>query len=47
MCSVTIMDKIRRELGVMRDLAGRMENCVQRWFGHVEHMGGESIAKDV
>ena len=35
------MNRIRREVGVMRDLTGRVENCVLRWFGHVEHMDGE------
>ena len=47
MCGVTLMDRIRndeirKELGVRRDLAGRVENCVLRWFGHVEHMDGEN-----
>ena len=36
------MDRIRGEVGVMRDLAGRVKNCVLRWFGHVERMDGEN-----
>ena len=50
MCGVTIRDRIwneviREEVGVMRDLAGRTENCVLRWFGHVKHMDGERMVK--
>ena len=50
MCGVTVMDRIRNdvirgEVGVMRDLVGRVENCVLRWFGHVERMDGERMAK--
>ena len=46
MYGVTVMDKIRNEaireeVCVMRDLAGRAESCVLRWFGHVERMDGE------
>ena len=51
MCGVTVMDRIRNEVireevGVIRDLVGRVENCVLRWFGNVERMdGGERMAK--
>ena len=38
---------IREEVGVMRDLAGRAECCVLRWFGHVERMDGERMAKRI
>ena len=38
---------IWEEVGVMRDLAGRAENCVLRWFGHVERMDGERMAKRI
>ena len=38
---------IREEVGVMRDQAGRAENCVLRWFGHVERMDGERMAKRI
>ena len=49
---VTVMDRmrnevIREEVGVMRDLAGRVESCVLRWFGHVERMDGERMAKRI
>ena len=52
MCGVTVMDRIRNEVireevGVMRDLAGRAESCVLRWFGHVECMDGERMAKRI
>ena len=41
MCGVAVMDRIRNEVirsevGVMRDLAGKEENCVLRWFDHME-----------
>ena len=52
MCGVTVMDRIRNgvirgEVGVMRDLASRAENCLLRWFGHVERMDGERMAKRI
>ena len=34
-------------MGVMRDLAGRVENCLPRWFGHIECMVGERMAKRI
>ena len=51
-CGVTVMDRIRNEVireevGVGRDLASRAENCVLRWFGHVEPMDGERIARKI
>ena len=50
MCGVTIMDRIRNdvirgEVGGMR--AGRVENCVLRWFSHVERMYGERMSKRI
>ena len=47
-CGVTVIDRIRNvgireEVGVMRDLAGRAENCVLKWFGHVERVKGERM----
>ena len=52
MWGVTVMDRIRNEVirgevGVMRDLAGRAESCVLRWFGHVERMDGERMTKRI
>ena len=32
---------------MMRDLAGRAENCVLMWFGHVERMDGERMARRI
>ena len=29
------------------DLSGRVEKCVLRWFGHVEYMVGEKMAKRI
>ena len=51
-CGVTVMDRIRNvlireEVGVIRDLADRAENCVQRWFGQVERMDVERMAKRI
>ena len=40
-------DVIRGDVGVMRDLAGRVESCVLRWFSHVECMDGERMAKRI
>ena len=31
----------------MNDLAGRVDRCVLRWFGHVERMNEERMAKRV
>ena len=52
MCGVTVMDRIRnvvirQEVGMVRDLAGRAENCALRWFGHAECMDGERMAKRI
>ena len=48
-CGVTVMDRIRNdvireEVVAMRDLAGRVENCVLRSFGHVERMDSERMS---
>ena len=32
---------------MLSDLSGRVEKCVLRWFGHVEHMDGEKMAKKI
>ena len=32
---------IRGDVSVMKGLAGRVENCMPRYFGHVEHMDSE------
>ena len=34
-------------MGVSRDMVGRVESCVLRWFGHVERMDGERMAKRI
>ena len=52
MCGVTIRDRIRNEeirrrVGVLNDLSGRVEKCVLRWFSHVERMDGERMAKTI
>ena len=44
---ITVMDRIRGEVGGMSDMAGRVGNCVLRWFGHVERMDGERMAKRI
>ena len=51
-CGVTIRDRIRNEeirrrVGVQNDLAGRVERSVLRWYGHIERMNGEWVAKRV
>ena len=30
---------------LVSDRTGRIKKCVQRWFGHVENMDGESMAE--
>ena len=32
---------------MLGDLSGRVEKCVLRWFGHVERMYGERMAKKI
>ena len=32
---------------MVRDLAGRVESCVLRWFGCVECMDGERMARRI
>ena len=36
-----------RKAQVERQLSGRMDQCVLRWFGHVERMNEERMAKKV
>ena len=31
----------------MRDLSGRVKNCVLMWLGHVERMDGEWMTKKI
>ena len=38
-------DEVRRRTDVVRKLADRAEQGVLRWFGHVEIMDGERLAK--
>ena len=40
-------EEIRRTVGVLSDLSGRMEKCALRWFGHVERMDGARMAKRI
>ena len=52
MCGVTRMDRVRnvevrRRTGVARDLAGRAEQSVLRWFGHVERMDECRVLKEI
>ena len=50
MCGLTRLDRIRNEeiirrMGVQNKLSGRVENFVLRWFGHVEIIDDERMAK--
>ena len=50
MCGVTRRDRIRNEeirrrTGVPRGLAGRADQCLLRWYGHVERMEEGSLVK--
>jgi hypothetical protein len=38
---------VRNECGVKESIISKYENGVLRWFGHVERMGDERIAKQV
>jgi hypothetical protein len=40
-------EEIRRTTGIVRELADRADNSVLRWFGHMERMKGERLAKRV
>ena len=52
MCGVTRRDRIRNEevrrrTGVTRELAGRADQCVLRWFGHMERMDDDRLVKRI
>ena len=52
MCGVTIMDRernehIRRRVGILHELAARVDESVLRWFGHMERMDDERLVKRV
>ena len=40
-------EDIRRRVVVLSDQSGGVEKCVQRWFGHVECIDGERMAKRI
>ena len=49
-CGVSLADRIRNEevhrmAGTGEDVTVRMKKNVLSWFGHVERMGDERIAK--
>ena len=50
MIGVSRVDRIRNNVirqitGVERDLARKSEDSVLRWYGHMERMGNERLAK--
>ena len=52
MCGVTRRDRIRNEeirrrTGVTRELSGRADQSVLRWFGHVERMEESRLVKKI
>ena len=52
MCRLSLRDRVRNEevrrrAGVERKLSGRVDQSVLRWFGHMERMDEERIAKRV
>ena len=52
MCGVTRMDRIRNEevrrrTGVVQEMAGRAEQRVLQWFGHMERMDEERLVKRI
>jgi hypothetical protein len=52
MCGRNRFDKVRNdwvmnECGVTENVFNKYETGVLRWFGHVERMGDERIAKQV
>ena len=52
MCGVTRMDRVRNEevrrrTGVRKELSGRAEQSVLRWFGHMERMDEDRMVKKI
>ena len=52
MCGVTRLDRIRndevrRRTGVVKELTGRADENVLRWFGHMERMSEDRLTKRV
>jgi hypothetical protein len=52
MAGVTLWDRrrneeVRRTTGVVKELAGRVDCSVLRWFGHMERMSEERLVKKV
>ena len=52
MCGVTRRNRVRNEevrrrTGVMRELSGRADQSVLRWFGHIERMDEDRLVKRV
>ena len=52
MCGLTLWNRVkneevRRRAQVAKQLSGRVDQCVLRWFGHVEGMDEEHMAKKV
>ena len=52
MCRLTLWNRVRNEevrrrVQVERQLPGRVDQCVLRWFGNVERMDEQHMAKKV
>ena len=49
MCGLMSWNRLRNEevrrVQVERQLSGRVDQCVLRWYGHVERMDEECVAK--
>ena len=40
-------EEVRRRTQVDRQSSGRVDQCMLKWFGHVERMDQEHMAKEV
>ena len=52
MCGVTRMNRVRNEemqrrIGVIIEWAGQAEQCILRWFGHMERMEEDWLVKRI
>ena len=51
-CGLTLWNRVRKEevrrkAHVVRELSGRLNQCMLRWFGHAEIMNEQCLAKVV
>ena len=42
-----VRNEVQRRTGVMREFVGRAEQCVLRWFEHMERMEEDQFVKRI